>query len=291
MSSPQQTLSLKDLPLGEWWPIGLAFAILYVPTYLELANGPWTQPEYAHGPIVLAMALWLFWRGRTVLAASAHRTRPWLGAIVLAFGLLLYAIGRSQQILILEVGSQIPVLAGALLLLSGGAALRRIWFPILFIVFLVPLPSFILDMLTLPLKHYVSMLVDDVLYFAGYPIARSGVVITIGEYQLLVADACSGLHSMYSLSAVGLFYMHMRGHASAIRNGFLLASILPIAFLANIGRVIALVLITYYLGDEAGQGFLHDFAGILEFVLAVVSLIVLDGLLGAIGARVSRRRM
>jgi len=83
-----------------------------------------------------------------------------------------------------------------------------------------------------------------------------------------------------SLSAMGLLYLYLMEHKNWLRNGILIASILPIAFVANIGRVMILVLVTYHLGDEAGQGFLHDFAGVLLFMIALLILFALDGLLG-----------
>jgi len=266
----------------DWWPVATGFLVLYVPTYLMLAREPWTMDEYAHGPLILAVVLWLVWRKRNALANVASTPSPRTGGILLLLGLMLYVIGRSQDILIFEVGSQIPVLTGIILILIGGMAARILWFPVLFLVFLVPLPGVFIDALTGPLKQQVSIIVDELLYRAGYPIARDGVVLTIGSYQMLIADACSGLNSMFSLSALGLLYIYLRGHAGWLRNGLLVISILPVAFIANIGRVSGLVLITYYLGDEAGQGFLHDFAALAEFIIALFCLIALDGVLALI---------
>lgn len=113
------------------------------------------------------------------------------------------------------------------------------------------------------------------------------MTLTIGPYQLLVADACSGLHSMFSLTAMGLLYLYLylMEHKSWLRNGILIASILPIAYAANLVRVTVLVLVTYHFGDEAGQGFIHDSAGIVLFVVALLFLFALDSLLGLILAR------
>ena len=97
---------------------------------------------------------------------------------------------------------------------------------------------------------------------------------------MLVADACSGLHSMYSLTALGTLFMYIMGRTSRLHNALMLVSILPIAFVANIVRVMALVLITYHLGDEAGQGFLHGTAGIVLMLVALAFFFALDALLG-----------
>lgn len=270
--------------LGLWWPILLGLLVLYLPTYYDLANGLWNSEEQAHGPIVLMVALYLIWTQKAILIQPAPDSarRPVLGWLLLVFGLLLYAVGRSQEILLFEVGSQIPVLLATLLITLGNKPVRALWFALFFLLFMVPLPGFIVDAATGPLKQHVSVIAEQVLYFFGYPIARSGVTLTIGPYQLLVADACSGLHSMFSLSAMGLLYLYMVGHKSWVRNAILIASILPIAFFANIVRVMILVLITYHLGDEAGQGFLHGFAGVMLFVIALLLLFALDGVLGFI---------
>jgi len=266
-----------------WWPVALGLLALYVPTYISLANTLWQTPENAHGPIILLVALWLLVRRRDVLATPPQEDSGTLPAsLLLALGLLLYVVGRSQSIYLFEVGSQLPVLFACVWLLKGWRAAKALWFPILFLIFLVPLPGFLVDSLTSPLKQQVSSVVDHVLYAAGYPIGRNGVVLTVGDYQLLVADACSGLTSMFSLSAMGLLYTYLRGRKGALHDSLLIASILPIAFAANIGRVMALVLITYHFGDGVGQGFMHDFAAIAEFVMAVLALFAADHLLGRV---------
>jgi exosortase len=150
------------------------------------------------------------------------------------------------------------------------------WFPLLYLIFMVPLPSTLVDAVTGPLKQWISTIVVEVLHGVGYPIAQSGVTIMIGRYQMLVADACSGLHSMYSLSALGTLFMYVMARKSMLHNAIMLAAILPLAFVANIIRVIILVLVTFHLGDEAGQGFLHGFAGMALMMVALVMFFALD---------------
>lgn len=276
-------IQAPSLPLAAWWPVLLGLLVLYVPTYASLAGTLWPTPENAHGPIILIVALWLLLRRPDLFAAVPDaRARGGPPASLLAFGLLLYVLGRSQGIYLFEVGSQLPVLFACVWLLNGWHAAKASWFPIFFLIFLIPLPGFIVDAFTNPLKQQVSAGVDQLLYALGYPISRSGVVLTMGHYQLLVADACSGINSMFSLSALGLLYAYLRGRRGWLHDGLLIASILPIAFAANIGRVLALALITYHFGDGVGQGFMHDFAAIAEFVMAVLALFLVDHLLGRV---------
>lgn len=284
MSSTAQTFGgtpMTKNPVARWVLVAIGMLALYVPTYITLWNGVWNTEEQGHGPLILAVVAWLVWQKRREFSASDWKSQGALGWPILIFGLLCYVLGRSQQILTLEVGSHLPVMAGSLLIVSGTRGLRAFWFPLFFLIFMVPLPGAFVDALTGPLKKHISEIAEHILYAAGYPIARSGVTLTIGPYQLLVADACSGLHSLYSLSALGLLYLYLMKHQQTMRNVLLALSIVPIAFGANVIRVMFLVLVTYHLGDEAGQGFLHGFAGMVLFVAALLLLFLLDALLGA----------
>jgi exosortase B len=222
---------------------------------------------------------WLLWRQRAALAGEAEKSARLAGSAALALGLMLYAVGRSQGIAQFEVGSQIPVLAGSVLLLLGWRAMARLWLPLVFLIFLVPLPNFVIVSITGPLKSMVSQMVESALYEFGYPIARSGVMLSIGQYQLLVTDACSGLNSLYTLAALGLLYLYITASGNIARNVCLLASIFPIALAANFVRVLILTLITFHWGDEVAQSFLHGFAGMTLFAIALLLLLGLDVLL------------
>jgi exosortase B len=272
-------------PRAPWLLLIAGWAAMYGPSYWNLSQTLWRTDEQFHGVIVLVVTAWLILSRREQAVARPPVPHSALGGVIFAFGLLFYILGRSQDILVFEVASQIPVLAGALLILHGGSAIRVLWFPLLYIIFMVPLPGVLVDAMTSPLKQWVSILAENILYTFGYPIARSGVTLSIGSYQLLVADACSGLHSMFSLSALGLLYMYLVARKSWMHNLFMAASILPIAFAANIVRVLILVLITYHLGDETGQGFLHGMAGMVLIVTALLFFFLLDGVLSQLTFR------
>jgi exosortase B len=205
--------------------------------------------------------------------------------------LLLYALGRSQQIIQGEVLGVIIAIVALLLLLRGVQALRAVAFPLLFLVFLVPLPGVLVQAITIPLKTAVSFVAELLLHHAGYPIARTGVILSVGPYQLLVADACAGLNSLFTLEALGLLYLNLLGYTSKLRNLTLAILVVPISFIANVIRVIILILVTYHLGDEAGQGFVHTFAGMVLFVVGLSMMLATDGIVGRfMGAAQSERR-
>ena len=264
-----------------------AFALLYGPTYWDLAHTVWPSDEQGHGPIILAVSFWLIFRGREELASLPAKPATALGSIVLLLALLLYTFGRSQSIWMFEVGSQIVTLIGLLLVFKGWRALRLMWFPLFFLLFMVPLPETLVTAVTTPLKAAVSTMAELLLYKLGYPIGRSGVTLYVGQYQLLVADACAGLNSMFTLEALGLLYMNLMSYTNVARNVALALLIIPISFCANVVRVMILVLVTYYFGDEAGQGFVHGFAGMVLFGVALVLMLTVDRILGSfVGAHV-----
>lgn len=271
---------LRNVPqlnvVVRWWPIVVGLLSLYVPTYVKLSQDFWLSSDQAHGPIVLMIVLYLFWLKKDVLLSEhlpPSSMESLVGWVLLVLGLLMYALGHSQDILILDIGSQLPVLMGVILLMQGTVALKRLWFPLFFIIFMLPLP---LDGITMPMKMAVSYVTDAILHTAGYPIAREGVILHIGQYQLFVADACAGMHTLISLEAVGLLYLNLVRHDSWLRNLTLAIFIIPISFSANVLRVITLTLITYYFGDAVAQGFIHGFAGMFLFVVALILIICLD---------------
>lgn len=263
----------------EWVPVLAGLAALYVPTFAGLFMGLWRSEEQMHGPIILAVCLYLFWSLRHTIRDAPVAPRRALAWPLFVIGLFAYVLGRSQDIIMFELGSLLLVLPALLLMQRGTAALRACWFPILFLLFMIPLPGPLVDALTLPMKTFVSWATEHTLYALGYPISRRGVILYLGQYQLLVATACAGLNTLFSLEALALFYLHLTRHESWARNTALAILIIPISLTANTIRVMTLSLITYHFGDEAGQGFLHGFAGIVLFLSALILIMALDGLI------------
>jgi len=289
---PSQTAPSGRAALLAWLPIILGLAVLYVPSLLDLFTGIWSQDEQMHGPVVLGISLWLLYRNWSVMERAAHgQATSSTGWSFFVLGLLLYALGRSQDILLFEIGSVIWLLTGLLLLLRGTAALKVQWFALFFMLFMVPLPGAVVDTVTLPMKLAVSYAAENVLFWAGYPIGRNGVILQIGQYMLLVADACAGLHTLLTLEALGLLYLNIVRRDSLFRNVGLALLIVPISFAANVIRVMALSLITYHFGDAAGQGFLHGFAGMALFLSALLLIMGFDSFLQLLEAWQVRRQI
>jgi len=265
------------MPLGL---IGLGLLAMYLPTYAEMAKVVWSTDEQGHGPIIFAASLWLLYRRREAILALPSTPPSAAAWCLFALGLALYWLGQSQEVLMFSMASQILVIAALLWLFKGAAAVRLAAFPLFFLLFMIPLPGPLVAAVTAPLKAAVSTVAAGLLYALGYPVGRSGVVLQVGQYQMLVADACAGLNSMFTLEALGLLYMNLRGHTQVARNVAMALLLIPVAFCANVIRVLILVLVTFHFGDAAGQGFVHGFAGMVLFVVALALMMAVDRLLG-----------
>jgi exosortase B len=263
-----------------WLPVVLGFSVLYGPSLFDLIRGVWSTDAQMHGPVVLSLSIWLLYKNwPTMLSAGKGAAPSALGWPLAVLSLTMYALGRSQDILVLEIGSVMGLIASFILLNFGTRALKAQWFALFFMLFMVPLPGLVVDTLTMPMKIAVSYVAEHVLYWVGYPIARSGVMLHVGQYMPPAADACAGLHTLLTLEALGLLYLSLVKGNSMFRNITLALLIVPISLTANVIRVIVLTLVTYHFGDDAGQGFLHGFAGMVLFLSALLLILGTDALL------------
>jgi exosortase B len=256
------------------WPVLAGLAVLLLPTYTSLAQTLWKSDEHSFAPLIGLITLWLLWQDRRNIFRerfpdSADQVA---GGVLFVIGLISHVIGRSQNVPQFEMVAQIMLLSALLLLLRGRQALRNAWFPLAFLSFMIPLPGIWIDAMTTPLKLGISVVADELLYGMALPVARSGVIISIGAYQMLVADACSGLNSLLSMSALGVLFVYLSRVRSPMHVALLLGSILPVIFVTNLFRVVLLILVTYFLGAGAGQ-MLHDVSSPLVFALGLLMLI------------------
>ena len=257
---------------------------LFLPTIASLGSGPWSTEAGVHGPLVLATGIWLIMRRSTEIRELAQPGSLGLACLAMAIAMVGYIVGRAFDFISIEVASMLLAYLAVAYSFLGAPVLRLMWFPIVYLAFMIPIPGSVLDTATQPLKALVSQSVTGVLGVFGYPVARVGVTIYVAQYQLLVEDACAGLNSLISLTAIGLFYVYVMRNTNWRYSVLLLMLVLPIAILANCIRVAALVLLTYYFGDAVAQGFLHKFAGMVTFTSALLFIFLIDALLSPVRA-------
>lgn len=264
------------------WPLFAALALLCVPTLLNLGQQVWSTEAGAQGPIVLFTGIWLVWRKIPDLAKAAVPGSGWLTAILLTLALALYVFGHAYDYISLEVAGLYGVALTFLQARIGIPALMQNWFPFLYLSFLVPPPGWLIDRITAPLKAFVSFAATEGLQLFGLPISREGVTLFVGQYQLLVEDACSGMKSLTGLIAISLFYIYLLRNATWKYSTFLVLLVIPIAIMANILRIVVLILLTYFMGDAVGQGFLHKTAGLFLFATALALVFLVDHLVSGV---------
>jgi exosortase len=270
------------------WPIRLplhlavlllGIATLLVPTLVSLAREYWSTDNGVHGPLILVSGVWLVWR-----ESDRIRFRPgsiglaWL-LTILPLLLLVYAYGRIFGVLPIETTALYAMLVLMGFYYWGPRMMRRLWFAILYLAFLIKPPFTWTAELTQPLKIWLSGAAVSILHSLGYPVGNTGVTIQIAQYQLLVQQACAGLGSIFSLLALGLLYLHLTSRRSVVHTVMLLLAILPLAVVANLARVLGIMLLTYYGGDKLGQSSAHEFMGLVTFTLAILGMFALDKLL------------
>jgi exosortase len=270
------------------WLLYLGLAAMIVPTMIEVARESWSTEQGAHGPIVLATGIWL-------VAILRKQIKPLIrpGNIALALAILLpslivYIVARITTTLELEGFALYCSMVAIFYGMCGQRVLRAMWFPTFYFAFLFPPPDNLVATITQPLKLGISRAAVALLDACGMQIARKGVIIQVDQYDILVAAACAGLNSIISLSAIGLFYIYMRHNANWRYAVLLMLAIVPVALLANFVRVLMLILITYFFGDSYAQGFLHGFAGMVMFTVALLGIFGIDQLASPIRTRLEK---
>lgn len=274
-----------------WLICGVGLAIILIPLVADLAKGEGDVGNQASSELMLlfsALLLWRNWAGIYRRPLLSEGSLAWASVFMLIGGLA-FVYGRVLLIPTLEVFSIAPIVAGIIVLLRGPRRLAGVWVPLVLLILAVPLPISIMTAITQPMQLLVSSTVEGLLYAFGLPISRSGIILQLAQYRLLVAEACAGLNTIFALEALSLLYINFVHNTSVARNIIVAIAVIPISLVANAIRVLVLCLVTLYFGDAAGQGFLHSFSGILLFMTAVLLLLLLDSALGQVSTRLGRK--
>lgn len=262
-----------------WQPIVLAGLViwLYAPILARLAKQWWTDPNFSHGFFVPAFSLYVLWQNRYKLRAANSAPSSW-GLLLIVFSLGTLILGVFGAELFLSRISLILLLMGMVIFLKGWPMLRVTAFPLAFLVLMVPIPSIVLNQITFPLQILASKLSAMLLPVLGVPVLREGNVINLPAMPLEVADACSGIRSLLSLTCLAVMYGYLLEKRVSIRVLLAVASI-PIAVVANAFRIVGTGLLVQYWDPDKAEGFFHAFSGWLIFVVSLFMLFALHRLI------------
>ena len=259
--------------------LGVGLAACYYQT-LNWMYGRFVSPDsyYSHGFIIPLVSGYFIWKMKDRLKAVVVKRSEW-GLALLFIAILLHIAGTVLYIFSLSGLSLFLFITGGTLFLFGEGVFKRILFPLVFLLFMFPLPEAFINLLSFPLKMLVAEIGMDMVKLLGIPILREGFQITIPAGQLIVGNPCSGLRSIIALLALSSIFAHMCS-ASTSKKAVLFLSALPIAVLSNIVRVSLLILISYFQTIEAAKpdSFWHDATGVLVFVMSITMLFALGRL-------------
>jgi exosortase A len=254
-------------------PVLVGVLVAYLPVLRKLVYDWGHDDNYSHGFLIVPIALYLIWERREQLAAA--RPAPSIVGLLIAIASLLVLVaGELGSELFLMRVSLIGVLVGTVLFVYGWEHLRVAWFPLAFLLLMIPIPAIIFNQIAFPLQLVASRFGETVLQLWNIPVLREGNVITLPNTQLQVAEACSGIRSLISLLTLGIVYGYFTDSRLSVRGAIALGAI-PVAILANGLRVAGTGIAAYYYGQEAAEGFFHEFSGWVVFVVSLVMMFML----------------
>ncbi len=246
---------------------------MYFPILTHLVSQWWSDPNFSHGFFVPLFSALVIWQERPRLARM--RLEPsWWGMLVLLGGLCILILGQMGAEIFLARTSLLIVMAGLIVLFLGWGFFRGLLFPWMFLFLMIPIPAIIFNQITFPLQILTSKLASTTLPWMGVPVLREGNVINLPTMSLEVAEACSGIRSLMSLTTLAIIYGYLMESRTSVRVLLAIAS-LPIAVAANSFRIVGTGLLVQYWDPTKAQGFFHEFSGWLIFVISLVLLYLL----------------
>ena len=250
-----------------------ALAWLYAPVLAHLVRQWMHDPNYSHGFFVPAFSAFVIWTEKRRLQQLPLRP-SWTGLIVLAFALIVLTAGTLGAELFLSRSSFLLAIAGLVVLGYGWNYMRALLFPWLFLLLMIPIPAIVFNQITFPLQLLASRAAAHTLPLLGVPVLREGNIIQLPAMALEVAEACSGIRSLMSLTTLAIIYGYLMEPRTSFRVLLAVASI-PIAVVANSLRIIGTGLLVQYWDPDKAQGFFHTFSGWLIFVVSLILLFLL----------------
>lgn len=253
------------------------FVLVYFPVWQGLIHA-WSQSDdYSHGFFIVPLVVYSLWQKRQELSRLPAQSSV-LGLVLLIASLVLYIMAFYAEIKTVASLAMIFSILGAVLFVYGGTIFREVFFVLLFLLFMIPVPAQIYSAMTIPLQLVVSQVSVWIVMLFGVPIFREGNVIHLPERTLEVVQACSGLRSLMSLLTLSMVVAYFTLRSNWLRV-ILVMSGVPAAIIVNIFRVLIMIVAFHYFDFNLAQGSVHTIFGIVVFGLAVALVFLIKGVL------------
>jgi exosortase len=276
-------LAGDSIALWQWGVFVALLAWIYHGILWRLVEQWWGDPDFSHGFFVPLFCGFVVWQNRKRLAEIVY-VPSWSGLVVIAGSLITLIVGVLGAELFLSRSSLILLLAGLIVLFLGWTSFRAVHFPWACLFLMVPIPKIIYNQITLPLQFLASRLAGGMLGLSGVPVLREGNIIHLPAMDLEVVEACSGIRSLLSLTALAVIYGYFLERRTGVRIVLVLAAV-PIAVAANGLRIMGTGLMAHYWSPDKAEGFFHMFAGWVIFLLSFGMLFLLHGMIRWVGNR------
>ena len=265
------------------WPTVLSALVLllYASVLKHLVLQWWSDPDYGHGFLVPLFSGYLLWRQRERWMNCEIKPSNF-GLLVMLGALGLLLVGSLGAELFTSRFSLLVLLAGMILFLAGWKFLRVVFFPLSFLIFMIPLPTIIYNQITFPLQLLASRFATFSLELVHVPVLRDGNVLILSNYSLEVVEACSGIRSLMTLISMAVIYGYFLEPRIWARL-LLVVAMVPIAIVSNAIRIMGAGMMAHRFGSAAAEGFLHGFSGWVIFLVALLLLFVFRWILSHIG--------
>jgi exosortase len=265
--------------LAPEWLLLVALSVVFAPALIELSQ-VWSRYDYySHGYLVPLAALWAATAQRKRLPHLPIERSP-LGGVLLGLSLMLYLVGRFAAIVSLQGLALVLSVASAIYFARGRAWVRSLGFSISYLIFMIPMPQNLITPAIARLQLFVSSAAIHIVHWLELPVYREGNVMHLpGGDSLFVAEACSGITSILTLVPLAVFLAYF-SQPSLSRRLVLVASVVPLAMIGNLTRVVVTIYVAQRYGSEVATGdLLHNWAGMLTYLLGCLALLAIGSLM------------
>ncbi len=222
----------------------------------------------SHGLLVPLISAFLIWTKHDQLSKAKLDSSNW-GLVILIVSLALYILSLAGHVAVIQRAMIVFSLIGLILFNFGPMIFKILVFPLIYLIFMIPVPVSVYTLVAFPLQLFATNVAYVLIKAVNIPVFKEGNMLYFAQTQLEVAEACSGLRSMMAFVMLSVLFAYFM-HKGWLRRGILVLSSVPMAIAVNIVRVAGTGVLAHFYGEKVARGFMHEFSGLVVFVLGLV---------------------